>query len=124
MTHSTKDILIVDDDASIVDLVATALHEAGHSFCVAYDGASALMAMEFDRPALVLLDLHMPGIGGQDVLAQRWWQGITEVPVVIMTSDEQAARKLAATNSAEYLIKPFTLTTLLDCVARYVCPSS
>lgn len=120
MMYPPGDILIVDDDTSIVDLVVTTLREAGYSVCVAYDGASALLAMELDSPALVLLDLHMPGVGGQDVLAQRWWYGLTDVPVVMMTSDAQAVQRLSAASISEYILKPFTLDTLLTCVSRYV----
>ena len=64
----------------------------------------------------------MPGVGGQEVLAQRWWYGLTEVPVIMMTADQRAAQRLAAIGSPECILKPFTLDTLLNCVARYVCP--
>lgn len=120
MNNPSRDILIVDDDSTIVDLLVNALEEAGHAFSVAYDGASALLAMEYHPPALVLLDLHMPGLGGQEVMGQLWWYGLTQVPVIVMTADERAAQALAATGAAEYILKPFSLDTLLRRVAYYV----
>lgn len=124
MLHPRGDILIVDDDMTVVHLLVDALSEAGYSVCVAYDGASALLAMERDRPALVLLDLHMPEVNGREVLAQRWWYGLTEIPVIVMTSDVHAAQKLLANGLAECILKPFTLETLLARVAHYLPKAS
>src|SRR5215217_3376267 len=120
--QAMNDILIVDDDTALVDFVIGALREAGYLGCAAYDGESALLAIETARPALVLLDLHLPGLSGFDVVAQLDRHDLADVPVVLMTGDVAAAAQLPTAEFSEYLLKPFDLKTLLTCVARYVRP--
>jgi DNA-binding response OmpR family regulator len=116
-----NDILIVDDDSATVEFLIEALHEEGYLCCGAYDGESALLAVETARPALVLLDLHMPGVSGVDVVAQLHRHDLAHVPVVLMTADATAAQ-LHITTFQEYLLKPFDLDTLLACIGRFVRP--
>ncbi len=120
--QTMNDILIVDDDTALVDFVIGALHEAGYLGCAAYDGESALLAIETARPALVLLDLHLPGLSGFDVVAQLQRHALAHVPVVLMTGDTAAVAQLPTAEFPEYLLKPFDLETLLACVGRYVRP--
>jgi DNA-binding response OmpR family regulator len=115
-----NDILVVDDDTALVDFVVSALHEAGYLACAAYDGESALLAIETARPALVLLDLHLPGLSGVEVVAQLQRNDLADVPVVLMTGDATAAAQLSTAEFPEYLLKPFDLDTLLACIRRYV----
>jgi DNA-binding response OmpR family regulator len=117
-----NDILVVDDDQAMVDFVVGALQEAGYMCCAAFEGESALLAIKMARPALVLLDLHMPGLTGPDVVAQLRRQDLAHVPVVLMTADAAAAAELPATMFPEYLLKPFTIVSLLTCVARFIRP--
>lgn len=117
-----NDILIVDDDQVIVELVLSALGDAGYHCFAAYDGESALFAIATVRPALVLLDLNLPGLTGADVVAELQRLGLAHVPVVLITADAAAAALLATTDFTEQLLKPFTVATLLECVARYVDP--
>jgi DNA-binding response OmpR family regulator len=117
-----NDILVVDDDEAIVEFVINALQETGYLCCAAYDGESALLAIENARPALILLDLHLPGLTGLDVVAQLRRYGLEHVPVVLMTSDAAAAAELPRTMFPEALLKPFAIDTLLVCVARFMRP--
>jgi DNA-binding response OmpR family regulator len=120
--ETINDILVVDDDQAIVDVVIRALREAGYLCCAAYDGDSALLAIETARPALVLLDLHLPDLTGLDVVAQLRRHGLAHVPIVLMTADIASAGRLPTAIFSEYLLKPFELDTLLACVAHYVRP--
>jgi two-component system, OmpR family, alkaline phosphatase synthesis response regulator PhoP len=120
--ETIHDILVVDDDSATVEFVIEVLHDEGYLCCAAYDGESALLAITTARPALVLLDLHLPGLTGLDVVAQLSRHGLSHVPVVLMTADAAAARQLPASTFPEYLLKPFELDTLLECVARYIRP--
>jgi DNA-binding response OmpR family regulator len=115
-----NDILVVDDDTALVDFVVSALREAGYIACAAYDGESALLAIEMARPALVLLDLHLPGLSGVDVAAHLRWHALADVPIVLVTGDAPAAAQLPTADFPEYLLKPFHLDTLLACIRRYV----
>lgn len=117
-----NDILVVDDDPFIVDFVMRALCEGGYLGCAAYDGESALLAIETARPALVLLDLHLPGLTGLDVVAELHRHHLAHVPIVLMTADAATAKQLPSTTFPEYMLKPFDLDTLLACIAGYVRP--
>jgi DNA-binding response OmpR family regulator len=117
-----NDILVVDDDDALVDFVISALREAGYLACAAYDGESALFAIETVRPALVLLDLHLPDLSGVDVVAQLQRHNLAHVPVVLMTGDATAVAQLPTAKFPEYLLKAFDLDTLLACIRRYVRP--
>jgi len=120
--QAINDILVVDDDTALVDFIIGALREVGYLGCAAYDGKSALLAIETARPALVLLDLHLPSLSGVDVVAQLHRHDLAHVPIILITGDPAAAAQLPMTASLEYLLKPFDLDTLLACVARYVRP--
>lgn len=117
-----NDILVVDDDTALVDFVIGALREAGYPACAAYDGESALFTIEVARPALIVLDLHLPGLNGVDVVAQLRRHNLAHVPVILMTGDAAAAADLPAAMFPEYLLKPFDLDTLLTSIGRYIRP--
>src|SRR5215207_3013931 len=117
-----NDILVVDDDSAMVKFLIEALLEKGYLCCGAYDGESAVLAIETARPALVLLDLHLPDLSGVDVVAQLRRHNRGHVPVVLMTADATAATQLSSTTFRECLLKPFDLDTLLACIGRYVRP--
>lgn len=116
------DILVVDDDAALVDFLVGALREASYSACAAYDGESALFAIETVHPALVLLDLHLPGLNGVEVVAQLQRHNLGHISVVLMTGDAIGAAQLPAAKFPEYLLKPFDLDTFLACILRHVRP--
>jgi DNA-binding response OmpR family regulator len=117
-----NDILIVDDDQAIVELLISALREAGYQCCVAYDGESALFAIATARPALVILDLHLPGLTGLDVVAELRRYDLDHVPIILMTADPAAVTQSLSMTFREQLLKPFTINMLLGCVARYIGP--
>jgi DNA-binding response OmpR family regulator len=119
-----NDILVVDDDTALVEFVVSVLREAGYLASAAYDGESALFAIDTAHPALVLLDLHLPGLSGVDVVAQLRRQNLAHVPVVLMTGDATAAAQLPTAQFPEYLLKPFDVDTLLSCIRRYVRPQN
>jgi CheY-like chemotaxis protein len=120
---AASDILIVDDDAPIVEFMTEALTDEGYTVRSAHDGTSALTEISRSRPALVLLDLHLNGMAGTEVLELLQSDGSFDVPVILMTADSQAAQRLAADGFRLCLLKPFDLDELLDCVAKNL-PSS
>jgi DNA-binding response OmpR family regulator len=117
-----NDILIVDDDQAIVEYITGALGDEGYQWFVAYDGESALFAIATVRPALVLLDLNLPGLTGADVVTELRRSGLAHVPIILMTADAAAAALLPPADFPGRLLKPFTVATLLACVAPYVSP--
>jgi CheY-like chemotaxis protein len=90
----------------------------------ALNGAAALAAISEQTPAMILMDMYMPQMTGMMLLEHLTQQGISSIPVVLMTASPRAAEQLLATNDVDYLAKPFDIEQLLECVARYVPPPS
>jgi CheY-like chemotaxis protein len=115
-TETKKTILIVEDDEFLRSLAAKRLEKEGYGIAVAVDGESALNVALETKPALILLDLLLPGRDGFEVLKQiKEDETIKTVPVVIFSNlgraeDIEKAQKLGA---VDFLIKAnFTLDDL------------
>jgi signal transduction histidine kinase/DNA-binding response OmpR family regulator len=106
----TGQVLVVDDDDSVLKAVATIL--TGHGFAVdmARNGKDALEIAREKQPDLIILDLMMPGMSGHEVLlALKQNSGTAEIPVMILTAAEPDERIRALQGGAESLMtKPFT----------------
>jgi DNA-binding response OmpR family regulator len=105
-------ILVVDDEAALVEAVQARLASEGYEVRVAGDGPGALAAVEADRPDLVILDLMLPGMDGLEVcreIQRRDW-----VPVLMLTARTEESDKIAgfAVGADDYLTKPFSLREL------------
>jgi len=120
--NNAGDILIVDDDQPIVDFITEALADEGYQVRSAFSVASALEATLAQIPDLIIMDLHMPGKTGDVFVRELRHDGLTDVPVVLMTADSMSARALEAEGIALCLLKPFDLDDLLACVAKYIRP--
>ena len=104
-------VLVVDDEPDIVALVAYHLAKAGYRVSTAATGTDALRAAREERPALVVLDLMLPGMSGFDVLEQlRAHDATREVAVLMLTArKEEPDRVRGLTLGADdYLTKPFS----------------
>jgi DNA-binding response OmpR family regulator len=117
-----RDILIIEDSADVMYFMSEALQEDGHIVRSAYNSEQGLHQIEFSPPALVLLNLHMPGITATEFLERLHSTASPCMPVVIMTTNKVAAHYLAIPCNGTYLVKPFDLETLLACVHRFVPP--
>lgn len=108
-------ILIVEDDAYINNLLNTALRQAGYETIQAFSGTEARMIFQMDKAAfsLVLLDLMLPGVPGEDVLAQIRKRGNT--PVIILTAKDGLDEKigLLTDGADDYITKPFEIQEVL-----------
>jgi two-component system chemotaxis response regulator CheY len=110
-------ILIVDDDPEVRATLATALGQRGCRIETAGNGAEALDILETVRPALVLLDMHMPVLDGWGFARKLQTDGV-HVPLLIMSEDpaaESVARDLGA---AGFIPKPVDKSRLL----KAICP--
>ena len=107
-------ILIIDDDAAIGDLEQEVLAQAGYDVLRAYSGTEALLLLKDCRPDLVLLDLMLPGLSGEEVLPQ-----IQGIPVIVVSAKAAVQDKvgLLLGGAADYLTKPFDTKELLARVA-------
>ncbi len=117
--HRSGDVLVVDDEANIVDLIAEVLHEEGYQVRRAHDGKSALATLGDSIPSMILLDMSMPDMIGTTLLQRIRDGGMMDLPVIIMTAGAHSPEALVAQGATGYLAKPFDLDDLLNCVARY-----
>ena len=106
-------VLVVDDEASILRVVAANLRAHGYEALTAATGEDALTVIEAQQPDCIVLDLGLPDVGGLEVLARlRTW---TTMPVVILTAVDDEHRRATALDlgADDYVTKPFTMTDLL-----------
>lgn len=116
--RSQRPILVVDDDPTIRDLLASVFRDEGYAVVLASNGQEALDRLDHEAPALILLDVMMPIMGGREFLHQ--WRGreATAVPVVVLSADRTAPAWVPTSGAAACLPKPFALDDLLAQVAR------
>jgi two-component system OmpR family response regulator len=103
-------ILIVDDEASIVDAVATALRYEGFTVEEARNGRDALAAVERFEPNLLILDWRLPDIEGIDICRRLRARGL-ETPILFLTATDGIEDKAEALSAGgnDYVTKPFSL---------------
>ncbi len=105
-----KTIAVIDDDASIGDMLEEALTQEGYHVLRAYSGTEALYLLGQNSPDLILLDLMLPGLPGEEVLSH-----IRNIPVIVLSAkvDIQDKVDLLLGGAADYMTKPFDLKELL-----------
>lgn len=109
-----KNILIIDDDIYIGNVLEEALAKEGYRVSRAYSGTEALLVLSGSKPDLVLLDLMLPGLNGEEVLPR-----IEGIPVIILSAKVDIDNKvdLLLGGAADYVTKPFNTRELLARIA-------
>lgn len=105
-----KTIAIIDDDIYIGDMLAEILTQEGYHVLRAYSGTEALYLLSQNKPDLVLLDLMLPGLSGEEVLPH-----IENIPVIVLSAKVDVWDKvnLLLNGAADYMTKPFDTKELL-----------
>lgn len=105
-----KTIAVIDDDIPIGDMLEEVLTREGYAVLRAYSGTEALYLLAQNRPDLVLLDLMLPGLSGEEVLPY-----IEGIPVIILSAkaDVQEKVNVLLSGAADYMTKPFDTKELL-----------
>ena len=106
--ETARRILLVEDDATVAEVVVAYLRRAGHAVEHAADGESGLRAFAARRPDLVVLDVMLPGIDGRDVI--RRIRAAGPVPVIMLTAlgAEQDRVHGLELGADDYVTKPFS----------------
>jgi two-component system, OmpR family, KDP operon response regulator KdpE len=106
-------VLVVEDEPSIQKFLAASLSAAGYRLAEAYTGEQAIREATQQPPDLVILDLGLPDIDGQTVLARlREW---LHAPIIVLSARDQEQQKVLALDHGadDYLTKPFSTAELL-----------
>jgi two-component system, OmpR family, phosphate regulon response regulator PhoB len=109
-------ILLVDDEADIVELLEYNLRQAGYTVVTARDGASALAEIRRQRPDLILLDLMLPDIAGTEVCRRLRRDAATStIPVVMLTARNEEIDRVVGfeIGADDYISKPFSPRELI-----------
>src|SRR2546423_1705976 len=114
MSEAAARVLVVDDEASITDLVALALRYEGFAVEKAATGRAALGAVASFRPDLVILDVMLPDLSGLDVLRRLSAEG-RKVPVIFLTARDSTEDKVhgLTVGGDDYVTKPFSIEELV-----------
>lgn len=116
-----KNILIIDDDLYIGNVLEETLVKEGYQVSRAYSGTEAVYVLSKARPDLVLLDLMLPGLSGEDVLPK-----IKGIPVIVVSAKVDVEHKvdLLLDGAVDYVTKPFNTKELLARIAVHLRKTS
>ncbi len=108
MVNNMKKILVVDDEVKIVDVVKSYLNHNGYDVFEAYNGKQVLELFEKVNPSLVILDLMLPDMAGEDICRQIRKQ--SRVPIIMLTAkvEEEDILKGLDIGADDYITKPFS----------------
>lgn len=112
------DVLIVDDEPSVLDLLSGVVEDGGYSVATAPDGQVALAVLDEVKPSLVLTDNMMPRLSGSELAAAIMARD-SGPPVVVMSANHDSLRGIAG--AVATLPKPFDIAALIELVERH-CP--
>ena len=106
-------ILVVEDDKSVRNLIATTLRTNGYRFTEAPTGEEAIIQASSHNPDVILLDLGLPDMEGIDVI--RRVRGWSNVPIIVISARTEDADKISALDAGadDYLTKPFSVDELM-----------
>jgi two-component system chemotaxis response regulator CheY len=116
-----RTVLIVDDSASIRQMVAFTLQQAGFAVLVGCNGEDALQKLENQRVELIITDLNMPVMDGIAFISQLRRRPATRyTPVLMLTTESQMEKKQQgkAVGATGWIVKPFHPGKLLDVIAK------
>jgi len=116
-------ILIVDDDPDITRLLKLALQQSGYSAIVVFDAITAIKSIKLNKPALIILDISMPGHTGIEVAEftanDKKYAGI---PIIVLTGSDDPEYKIQAEKLGvlAYIKKPFDVREVLGTIIEKI----
>jgi two-component system, chemotaxis family, chemotaxis protein CheY len=120
-----KKIMIVDDSASIRQVISIALQSAGYEFIEATDGKDALKKLDGTRVHLILSDINMPNMDGITFVTEvKKLAKYKFTPIIMLTTEVNQAKKEAAKEAGAkaWVTKPFQPKVLLEAISKLIAP--
>ncbi|MEO6508949.1 MAG: response regulator [Patescibacteria group bacterium] len=116
-----KSVLICEDDEGIVDVATIVLQEKGYIVESTMNGSEILAKIKKNRPDLILLDLWMPEMTGEEVASILQSQTETkDIPIIIVSASKDIKKIASASQVTDYLPKPFDIIDLENIVEKYI----
>jgi two-component system chemotaxis response regulator CheY len=120
-----KLIMLVDDSASLRQVVGIALKSAGYDVLEASDGRDALSKLKGQKVHLIVSDVNMPNMDGISMVKEiKKLPNYKFTPIMMLTTESDQGKKMQgkAAGAKAWLVKPFQPPTLLDAVSKLVLP--
>lgn len=111
-------VMVVEDDPVIRHMLEYCLDTICVDVIAAGDGSEALDLLESNSPAVILLDMHMPGMDGETFLQHLAIRNLSHIPVIISSGDRDYRRQSAGTKLFGFIEKPFELSELYRVIER------
>ena len=118
LDHRPRPVLIVDDDMETLQAERALLADNGFRVIEARDGGEALRVVQADPPAVVVLDIQMPGVDGP-TFARELRMALRRVPLIVLTGVADPRCEADRCNAEAYLSKPFDAEELVRVVRRF-----
>jgi DNA-binding response OmpR family regulator len=111
---NAKTILVVEDEASIAEVVSLYLKRAGYNVLIASDGRQAMNSFDRQRPDFVILDLMLPEVDGLSLT--RWLRDRSDVPIIMLTARREEIDRITGLEMGadDYVVKPFSPQELVS----------
>ena len=111
---NARNILVVEDEASIAEVVSLYLKRAGFNVQIAADGRQAMGILERQIPDFVILDLMLPEVDGLSLT--RWLRDRSDVPIIMLTARREEIDRIAGLEMGadDYVVKPFSPQELVS----------
>ncbi len=120
-----KQIMVVDDSASLRQVVGIALKGAGYAVLEACDGRDALSKLKGQKVHLIVSDVNMPNMDGISMVKEiKRLPNYKFTPIMMLTTESDTGKKMQgkAAGAKAWLVKPFQPPTLLNAVSKLVLP--
>jgi two-component system cell cycle response regulator DivK len=123
VTNNRKKVLVVEDNADWRDLLSMVIRRLGHEVVIAGTGEEGVRQASVSRPDLILMDLGLPKMGGDEATAQIKADATSkDIPVVIQTAfgTSSAATRAIEVGAVEIMYKPITIIDLQKMLSKYL----
>jgi DNA-binding response OmpR family regulator len=118
---SKQTIVVCDDDEGIVDFTTIILNDLGYQVESATNGQEALEVIRATQPDLILLDLWLPILSGEEIMKElKKTESTCDIPVIVVSARKDTAEVATRSQAASFLCKPYDISELEGVVKKYL----
>lgn len=116
-----KKILVCDDDAGILEVVTIILRDNGYAVIPIGDSEEVLTTVVTEKPDLILLDLWMPNISGEELIEHIQQQESSKsTPIIVISASKDTEKVAKSVGATDFIVKPFDMVVLENIVKKYL----